>query len=59
MFFEKIRDARLYASLETTRTHRVHKVQPCKKYLCPPNLHLGKDFIKGFTIVLTREVFEL
>ena len=52
MFFEKAKDARVQASIETTRTHRQHLVAPCKKYLCPPKEYFGRDYINGFTIIL-------
>jgi len=52
MFFDKAVDARMYASLETARTHRQHIVVVCKKYLCPPTLYFGRDYINGFTVIL-------
>ena len=54
MFFENAKDARLQASIETQRTHHKHIVVPCKKYLCPPKLYFGKDYISGFTLVLSK-----
>lgn len=53
MFFEKAKDARIYCQLENIRTHRKHEVVKCKKYLCPPKLYFGKDFINGFTVILS------
>lgn len=52
MFFDSAKDARLQASIETQRTGYIHVVKPCKKYLCPPKEYFGKDYIKGFTLVL-------
>ena len=52
MFFESAKDARVYAQLETTRTHKQHKVVPCRKYLCPPKRIFGKDTVPGFTVIL-------
>ena len=55
MSFEHAKDARVYAQLETVRTHYVHQVVSCKKYLCPPKEYFGKDHIYGFTVVLTHK----
>ena len=52
MFFDKAENARMYAKLETIKTHRKHIVKPCKKYLCPPKQYFGKDYINGFTVCL-------
>ena len=56
MFFRKARKARRYAQLETFRTGVRHIVVPTQKYLCPPNHYCGRDFIPGFTVVLTVPV---
>lgn len=52
MFFERAKDARMQASIETQRTGCTHQVVACKKYLCPPKVYFGKDYINGFTLVL-------
>lgn len=52
MFFEKAKDARIYASIQTTTTKRKHIVIPCVRYLCPPKTYFGKDNQPGFTIQL-------
>lgn len=54
MFFENAKDARLYANIQSIVTHRKHIVKPCKKYLCPPKEYFGRDYINGFTIVLSN-----
>jgi hypothetical protein len=54
MFFRKCRDARMYAKMESIRTHYNHIVKPCKKYLCPPKKYFGQDYINGFTVVLEK-----
>ena len=53
MFFYFDKDARIYAQLEKIRTGKIHQVVPCKKYLCPPRQDYGRDYINGFTVVLT------
>ena len=54
MFFTKAKEARLYASLETSRTGYRHIVKHCRKYLCPPKEYFGEDSIPGFTVILAR-----
>lgn len=54
MFFEKAKDARIYASIQSTTSHRKHIVKKCIKYLCPPKEYFGKDHINGFTVVLVK-----
>ena len=55
MFFNYVKDAKLYANLETMRTHFQHIVKPCKQYLCPPKEYFSKDHYNGFTVVLTNK----
>ena len=55
MFFEHAKDARLYANLETMRTHWQHIVKPCIKYICPPKEYFGEDHCTGFAVVLTNK----
>lgn len=52
MFFEKAKDARIYASIQTIQTKVLHKVVPCHKYLCPPATYFGKDKVSGFTVII-------
>lgn len=52
MFFETAKNARMYAKMETIRTHRQHIAKPCRKYLCPPATYFRKDSIPGFTVIL-------
>jgi hypothetical protein len=54
MFFEKSKDARIYSQLETIRTHRQHIVVNCKKFLCLPKNYFGKDYVNGFTVILSK-----
>jgi len=56
MFFHNAKDARLFATMETIKTKQKHVVVPCKKYLCPPDIYFGKDFINGFTVVLFKKI---
>jgi hypothetical protein len=51
MFFHKAKEARLYATLETIQTHRIHQVKPCKKFISSRE-YFGRDYITGFTVVL-------
>jgi hypothetical protein len=52
MFFEFAKDARIYASIQTTQTGRRHSVVACRKYICPPALYFGSDSRPGFTVIL-------
>lgn len=52
MFFEKSKDARIYANIQNQVTGYNHFVVPCKKYLCPPREYFGKDYINGYTVIL-------
>lgn len=54
-FFSKAKDARRYCKIENIRTNRSHIVVPCKKYLCPPTLYFGRDYINGFTVILSTK----
>lgn len=54
MFFKKAKAARMYAAMETVRTHLRHIVTPCIKYLPYEKLYFGKDYINGFTVILER-----
>ncbi len=59
MFFDNAKDARIAARIESIRTHFVHQVIPCKKYLCPPKEYFGRDYISGFTVILTKKRFTI
>ena len=52
MSFTSAKEARVYANLETMRTHKQHIVVPFKQYLCPPKTHFGKDFYPAFAVIL-------
>jgi hypothetical protein len=52
MFFERAKQARMQARLETIRTGVRHHVVKTRKYLCPSNEYFGRDYITGFTIVI-------
>lgn len=58
MFFDKQQDARLYARIETIRTHRPHVVKPCKKYLCPTTLGQEEEYIAGYTVCLSKNAIQ-
>ncbi len=53
MFFTEAKKARIYASLQTCYTKRVHVVVPCVKYVVGG--YMGRDSMPGFTVVLTNK----
>ena len=50
MFFEKIKDARMFCELENIRTHKLHRVEKCSKYQC--SIEGGVNLLPGYTIQL-------
>jgi len=55
MSFSNAREARIYAQMESMRTHKRHIVIPCKQYLCPPKEYFGKDYYPAFAVVLAQK----
>ena len=50
MFFEKIKDAKMYCSLENIRTHKLHEVVKCNKYQCSVEGDIA--LLPGYTVQL-------
>lgn len=56
MFFNSAKEARIQASIDNVALEKIgmrHVVTPCKKYIAP-GAYFGRDYIKGFTLVLTK-----
>ena len=56
MFFNSAKEARIRASIDNVALKKIgfcHVVTPCKKHLAAGD-YFGRDYIKGFTLVLTK-----
>ena len=57
MFFEKIKDAKMYCSLENIRTHKLHEVVKCNKYQCSVEGDIA--LLPGYTVQLITKAVQL
>lgn len=56
MFFNSAKEARIRASIDNVALEKIgmrHVVTPCNKYIANGD-YFGRDYIKGFTLVLTK-----